>query len=66
MPVFMSEFTIEDSRLSQNLSPRAHKETEINDSMEGVRSAIFEITQLLNFSGDLSSEDLLLQKVSQV
>ena len=46
--------------------------------MEGVRSAIFEITQLLNFSGDLkkkkkkkisgdlSSEDLLLQKVSQV
>ena len=66
MPVFMSEFTIEKSRLSQNLSSRAHEETEINDSREGVRSAIFEITQLFNFSGDLSSEDLLLQKVSQV
>jgi len=65
MPVFMSEFTIEEGMLSQNLSPRAHKETEINDSMEGVRSAIFEIMQLFNFS-DLSSEDLLLQKVLQV
>ena len=32
MSVFMSEFTIEESRLSQNLSPRAYKETEINDS----------------------------------
>ena len=64
MPVFMSEFTIEEGRLGQNLSPRARKETEINDGMEGVRSAIFEITQLLKFF--LSSEDLLLQKVSQV